>query len=137
MPQLDDNLCYLKAAFDAVCDDAKKAGCWYVALFEARPYYGGPEEGGWWGTDRILVAYRMYESEEAAENAKEAIEVMAADLTADERKRDGDLCLRQMDWLDDRGLDADFLPENDGPSEFFVAVTEGMPESAYGGRHYE
>lgn len=137
MPAIEvDDTDYVGAAFHKVCNEAKESGTYYVALFESRPFYGGPEEGGWWGTDRILVAYQRYESEEAAMSAKDAVEELAAELSAEDRRADGELCLRQMEWLDARGLEADYLPENDGASEFYVTVTEGLPESAYGERHY-
>ena len=132
----DEDLDYLRDSFHQVCSEAKTAGLWYVVLFENRPFYGGPEEGGWWGNDRILVAYQCYDTEEMAEAAKDKVMELAADLTAESRRAEGELCLHQMEFLDARGLDADFLPENDGESEFYVTVMERVPESAYGCRHY-
>jgi hypothetical protein len=136
VPQTIESEGFVKQAFEAVCKEAKPAGVFYVAMFELVPYYGGPEEGGWWGEDNILVAYQRFDTQEAADAAKEKIEELAADLSAQERTAHGEYCLRTMEWLDDRGLDADFLPEDDGPSEYYVTVTDSLPESSYGCRHY-
>jgi hypothetical protein len=32
-----------------------------------------------------------------------------------------------MEWLEARGLDADYLPEMNGAEEYFVLVTETVP----------
>lgn len=128
---------YLRDAFNAVIDDAKPAEKWYVALMERVPYYGGPEEGGWWGNDTHLVAYREFPSEELAEAARKAVEKLAAELKAESHKVFGEKMLRELDWLEERGLDADWLPEPDGESDYYVVVSQGIPEESYGSRHYE
>jgi hypothetical protein len=128
---------YLQEAFNQVCKEAKTAKCWYVSLMENRPFYDGPEEGGWWGCDTVVVAYQQFDTEEAANNAKQAVEKLAAELTEESKKDFGKQCLQEMDWLEQRGLDADFLPESDGESDFFVVVSESVPGSRYGRRGYE
>lgn len=128
---------YLQAAFEAVIPDARTPEAWFVSLVEDVPYYGGPEEGGWWGSDRELVAFRQYATEEAARRAASSIESLARDLSNEARRAEGESCLRSLEWLEARGLDADFLPEPDGPSKFSVVVTEGEPAAASRGvRHY-
>jgi hypothetical protein len=127
---------YLKSAFDQVCKDAKQAQGFYVCLMEYQPFYGGPEEGGWWGHDISLVAYQWFPTEEQAETARLAVLKLAKELEAESRKDYGRQCLREMDWLDARGLDANFLPEPDGPSTFSVVVSEGLPEETRGCRQY-
>lgn len=128
---------YLKQAFHEVCSEAKQAQQFYVVLWEHSSRYGGPEEGGWWTGDVIPVAYQSFATEEAAEAAKDAVQKMAENLSH-EAKRTHDLhCLESMEWLDARGLDADYLPEPDGPSEFSVSVTDQAPEPSYGPTHYE
>jgi hypothetical protein len=134
VPQTEEG--YMRAAFDAVCKEKQEAGVYYVALFESVPWYGGPEEGGWWGQDEILVEYQRVDTEEMALAMKDKIEEMAADLSAQERESHGEYCLRTMEWLDTRGLDADYLPEDDGPSEYYVSVTDTLPESSYRQRGY-
>jgi hypothetical protein len=127
---------FLQQAFDAVCKEAKNAETWYVCLMESAPYYGGPEEGGWYGTDTHLHAYQPFNNEEAARDAAAHVEELAAELSAESQKDFGDQCLREMEWLDARGLDADFLPEPDGESEFYVLVNQGVPEESRGCRQY-
>jgi hypothetical protein len=125
-------------AFFATCQQAKPARSSYVSLYVRAPYYGGPEEGGWWGSDTILVAYQEYPSEQQAEAARLAVEQLAAELTHEAKRGHGQQCLREMEWLEARGLDADYLPEVDGPEDYFVAVEEQPGAlSSTGCRHYE
>ena len=39
----------------------------------------------------------------------------------------GDHCGRQMEWLEARGLEADYFPEDDGPEEYSVSVYSELP----------
>lgn len=128
---------YVEAAFHAVCKEAITPDRWYVALMEKHPYYGGPEEGGWWGTDTYVVAFEQFPTEELAREAAEKVEKLAYELGEEAHKEHGEQCLRELDWLEARGLDADWLPEPDGPSEYFVTVSSGIPEERRGCRHYE
>jgi hypothetical protein len=128
---------YLESAFHAVIEDAKTPETWYVSLVESYQRYGGPEEGGWWTTDSVVISYKEFSTEEAANLAKEAVEKLAEELTAESRKDYGEQMLRSMEWLDDRGLDADFLPEPDGESTYSVVVSKGIPSNSYGPTHYE
>lgn len=102
------------------------------------PYYGGPEEGGWWGHDDKLVAYQWFPTEELASDALEAVKQRAEEMNAQERQEFGDYCLRQLEWLEARGLDSDFLPEPDGELRYW-ATTEEVAGSCVseGCRHYE
>lgn len=127
---------YLKQAFELTVSDAKVPEQWYVTLIEHVPYYGGPEEGGWWGTDHIVVAYKCYPSEELASSVVEAVKALAKELEADAQREYGQQCLREMEWLEARGLDADWLPEPDGPSTYSVSVTDSIVENAFGERQY-
>lgn len=126
----------IQEAFDRVLSDATAAETWYVALVEDRPYYGGPEEGGWWGHDTDIVAYKEFASEALARAAADAVEALAVELERDARAAHGRHCLDELDWLDARGLDADFLPEPDGPPIFRVVVTSKVPCATRGPRHY-
>lgn len=128
---------YLQSAFDAVCKEAKKPEGFYVVLMERAPFYGGPEEGGWWGSDRIVTAYQHFTTEEAANAAKDQVEKLAKELSEESKKEFGKQCLREMNWLEARGLEADFLREPDGDSEYYVVVTEELPQNNYDTRHYE
>lgn len=127
---------YLESAFNAVCKSAVQAGVWYVILVEQSSFYGGPEEGGWWGQDSDLVAFQICPSEEEAERLLESVKVFAAELEAESEKEYGEQCLREMDWLESHDLEADFLVESDGPSSYHAYVAESLPEPARGCRQY-
>jgi len=129
---------YISSAFHEVLADATEAKGSYVSLYVDMPYYGGPEEGGWWGSDTKLVSYQRFPTIEAAEIASEEVQKLAEELSSDARKAHDRHCAESMDWLDARGLDADYLPEPDGEERYFVVVEDspGSRESE-GSRHYE
>jgi hypothetical protein len=127
---------YLQEAFEAIIQDAKTPEQWYVVLVEKMPFYGGPEEGGWWGWDTHVVAFKEYPTEELAQVAAEQIRKFAKELTDQSRREYNEYCSQQMEWLEARGLDADFLPEPDGPSKYSVLVTNEIPQNTYGCRRY-
>jgi hypothetical protein len=127
---------YIHEAFHRVCLQAKAPETWYVCLMEKAQFYGGPEEGGWWGTDTFLSAYQEFPTEEAAEAAAEEVRKLADELSKQSRREHGRQCLRETEWLEARGLDADYLPEPDGPSEYHVLVSRGLPEGSRGCRQY-
>lgn len=128
----------LRNAFFAVCDDVKPAKASYVSLYMDAPYYGGPEEGGWWGTDTELVAYQRCTNDEEAEVKRERVQKLAAELTRNAEDSFGRRCQAETEWLEARGLDDSFLPEVDGNETYWVAV-EDRPGSHVrtGSRHYE
>ena len=130
-------MAYLEAAFDAVIKDHVPSEKWYVVLMEDSSYYGGPEEGGWWGHDTDVLKYAVFNNEEAALQAKERVKELAAELEVQARTEYGEGCLRQLEWLDARGLDADFFPEDDGPSRYWVYCGQEIPQPSVGPRHYE
>ena len=51
-------------------------------------------------------------------------------------KNYGNHCLVTMEWLEERGLDANYLPEIDGENEYFVSVKQELPTVIYGNRQY-
>jgi hypothetical protein len=128
----------IREAFFSICDDAKPRESHYVSLYVNTPYYGGPEEGGWWGSDTHLVAYQEFRTEAQAELAKDQVQELAKELNADAKRSFGEQCLREMEWCEARGLDADYLPEVDGEESYSVVIEEqpGSMESR-GCRHYE
>ena len=130
---------YMQCAFEAIVDKIRrKPESWYVVLLELSPFYGGPEEGGWWGTDQHLVEFAEFPSRQLADEARARIHFLAEDLQHQARREHGEQCLREMSWLEARGLDADFLPEPDGPSTFRVIVTNELPPThVRGNRRYE
>jgi len=101
-------------------------------------YYGGPEEGGWYGTDRTLVRYAQFPTLEQADNAAEEMRVLAKQLSIDAAREFNEGCSRSLDACDARGDDYDTLPEVSGPDSFYVCVTDELPDLYQPGiRHYE
>ncbi len=127
----------IEAAFNRVCEQAKAPECWYVCLMETTPYFGGPEEGGWWGRDTVVAAYQQFPTEELAEAAANEVKKLAAELSTDAKRAFGEQCLREMEWCEQRGLDADYLPEPAGEEEYSVIVSQTLPSPSFGCRHYE
>ena len=113
------------AAFHQICKNAQmpKGGV-YCSLYSVENRYGGPEEGGWWYDDYTLIATEHFPTEELAEEARDKIRTMAREMTEDAAR---DHC-RQMaescDWLESRGLDADYLSEPDGPTVYSVLIEQ-------------
>lgn len=130
---------FYSEAFYAVCKEAKTvtaANIWYVCLMESIPYYGGPEEGGWYGRDNVVVAYQECLSEHQAQTLADEVHKLALELTENERRSYGERCLFETEWLEARGLDDSYLPEPDGPSEFSVCVFNEFPANTFGPRQY-
>lgn len=125
-------------AYEHVCNNAEKADGAYVSLYLQTSGYGGPEEGGWDWHDDNLVCYQRVTTKEQAESLRELINALAESRNEDARMAYGDHCLRTCEWLDERGLDADFLPDPAPPDKYWVAVEDrpGACESR-GCRHYE
>ena len=118
----------MRNEFFAVCTEATKAKAHYVSLYEQCPFYGGPEEGGWWSASTHLVAFQEFVSSDEAKSALAAVQALATRETNESRKAWGDRCLTELAWLEARGLEPDFLPETDGSDEYF-AVQEEKPGS--------
>lgn len=128
----------MKQAFFEICREAKPATAHYVSLYRREPYYGGPEEGGWWGSDYALVAYERFDSDEAASAAAEAVVELAERMSAEAKDAFNRQCAAECEWLEARGLDADFLPEVNGEVSYHVHVEDRPGSLAYeGSRHYE
>ena len=127
----------IKEAFFKICKDAKPATSKYVSLYTRSPYYGGPEEGGWWGHDDILIAHYQCEESQAEEIYGEIMKI-AAELNQEAKNNFERQCLNESKWLESRGLDDTFLPEVDGEVSYYVTIedTPGQNEKC-GTRHYE
>ena len=130
----------IQSAFSEICKDATIANGVYVSLYRCDPFYGGPEEGGWWGRDVFLVASQEFASQELAEKAKEKILELAKQLSSEASHEHGEVCNRQIEWCEQRGIDDPNLifGESDGASTFHVEIEDeqGQNESR-GCRHYE
>lgn len=120
----------MKEEFFQVCALAEPAQAHYVSLYRVESYYGGPEEGGWWGRDYTLVAFQVMPSEEAARQAREQVKALAERATTEAADRFRLGCAAEQAWLDARRLDSDFLPEVSGPDRYEVLVESRPGEHA-------
>lgn len=129
---------YIQEAFEQIVAERKavpQPETWYVVLWERVQWYGGPEEGGWYGNDNIPIEYGTFKSEQEASEVAERVERQARLLTKLAKRQHGENCLHELEWLDARGLDADYLPEAD-ESSFFVTCENEIPQPQYGQRGY-
>jgi hypothetical protein len=132
---------HIRAAFEEVCTKAVVAESHYVSLYVDLPYYGGPEEGGWWGTDTELIAFQEVSSEAEAKAIKDQVLKLAEQLNEDARRRYYEDCARSVEWVEEHDPMAevgDYFPEPDGDEKYWVAV-ETNPGSmkSTGSRYYE
>jgi hypothetical protein len=114
----------IQEAFLGVCKEAKPAEGIFLSLYVHTRPYGGPQEGGWWRDHYTLMAYQPFPTREAASAAQEKVNELAEQLTNEARAGHGEQCNREMDWLEARGLEADFLPEVDGETKYFTQLED-------------
>jgi hypothetical protein len=131
---------YDKEAFFAVCQDAVPATRSYVSLYADQSYYGGPEEGGWWGHDQVLVAYYLCLTDVEAEAVRAAVEKLAGQMSKDAKDDFNRGCKAECEWVEQHDPMADvsdYYPEVGGEVRYWVA-TEDRPGSlaSEGSRHY-
>lgn len=130
-----------REAFFAVCQDAEPAGDFYVSLYRRETYFGGPEEGGWYGHDNTLVAAKWYPTESAARAVEEQVEAHAKQLTKEAHDAFNRQCAAELEWVERRDPMADasdYFSEPGGPDEYYVRVEEKQGYFAsQGSRHYE
>jgi hypothetical protein len=105
-------------AFHRVCRKAKPADYYYVSLYAYHSVYLGPEEGGCWGQDVELISSQEYFCKRDAVRALNKCRRLIKKLDKDARDNHGNYCNRQLEWLEARGLEADYLRENDGPTTY-------------------
>jgi hypothetical protein len=128
----------LRAAFEAVCVNAVKREGVFVSIYHRVPFYGGPEEGGWWSADVVLEEYQSFDFIDDAKAALNQITLYVGAENNASKLEYSKRCRRECDWLEARGLDDDALPEVSGPDSYFVQIetTRGSFEST-GARYYE
>lgn len=132
---------YDKAAFFEVCATAKPAESAYVSLYVELPYYGGPEEGGWWGSDTELVAYQQVSNEVEAKALVDQVKALADKLSQEAKDRFYQDCATSVEWVEQHDPMADvndYFPEPDGEEKYWV-TTESRPGEhvRQGSRYYE
>ena len=119
---------HVQDAFFEICQEAEERQVYYVALMRVVHTYGGPEEGGWYYTDRYVEAVHKCVTRLMADLLRDKIEELAKTFQEEENKGYGDYCLRVMDKADALGCDVGDFGEDGGPDEFFVTVTESHPK---------
>ena len=128
----------IEEAYREVCKEAEEAEHCWVCLYCKAPFYGGPEEGGWWGCDVLLMESQRFACRAQAEAVKAKVEKVAEQLKEDAKVAHDRMCLAQLGDKWD-GEEAQFrYGEVDGPSDYFVVIEDvpGASESI-GSRHYE
>jgi hypothetical protein len=128
---------HIQDAFHKICTKAKPTEDWFVCLMETATYYGGPEEGGWWGQDTTCIQYQRFNNKFDARKAKKRIELLAQKMNAESKKAFGNKCLKEMDFCDQRYMEYDALPEVDGEESYSVILSQSIPQDSKGCRHYE
>jgi hypothetical protein len=130
---------YTKAAFYSVVDEPNEVDQWYVSLYSVDPFYGGPQEGGWWGEDQNLVCWKVYPSKEEAEKAKARVELVAKTFNKIESTKWSVQCERELDIAEAKGMESnDLFGETDGPTTYIVIVEKEIGSNAYrSSRSYE
>lgn len=125
-------------AFKTVIPNATLAKPHYIVLWKRIPFFGGPEEGGWFGSDDIPEAYYRVSTLEAAEALRLQIKAKAKEMSADASRAHGEGCLNQLAWCEERGVDDSnsVYGEDAGAESYYVTVQEEIPEASYGERHY-
>lgn len=121
---MSDKSIFLQA-WNEIIEDSEVAQECYLSLYENVPYYGGPEEGGWWGYIQILLKYCKCSSYAQAEMLSDKLRKHCEELTEEAKKADGQDCLRHMERADQRGEDVSD-DGYDGPSTFYLQI-ESMP----------
>lgn len=129
----------ISQAFDTVCTSAVQREVVYLVLYRTVEFYGGPEEGGWYGHDEFVEAYQEFPSRHAAEAARTAVEALAARLTREAEDERNRAALRACERAYARGEDLD------GPDdpywtrgdEFRVVVQSELPSDTRGNRVWE
>ena len=123
------------SAYFDVCDTAVRTEQtkWFVSLYVKAPFYGGPEEGGWWGTDRLLVAYYEVPSEEMANTIVEKIEGWVSDINDDAKRHHDEVNLQLSINAENKGYDSpeELYGEDDGPEQYFVVIENGVGQNEY------
>lgn len=128
---------YLKAAFEEACTSAVKPQGFFVTMYEHVPFYGGPEEGGWWGNDTVVAASQHFGFKEEAEKALAKVKELAEQFSATAKKAFNQQCANECDWLEKRGLEDGFLPEVDGETRYTVMLeTERGASEHHDERYY-
>jgi hypothetical protein len=113
----------------------------YLVLRRSEQYYGGPEEGGWWGWDHLVEAFKMFASKEEAEQAYDQVQDYIKTLNREcaEARLNG--LNRAYEDAVARDPAADLDGEDDNrcglETHYSVDIEDHEPKDEYGPQHYE
>ena len=125
-------------AFFQLVENPEACGTYWVSLIKTETFYGGPEEGGWWGEDHIPIATKEVATKREAKLLRQRIAKLAAELSREEQQDHSARCQRQLEWAEARGMDADdVFGEVDGPTLWSVRISRRPPREIRGSRSYE
>jgi len=124
-------------AWNEIMADAQEAEECIVSMYSIEPYYGGPEEGGWWGNLLILKEFVRCTTRNAAEKLQEKLQSRCEEMSREEKTFDYEECLRVCVRAYARGEDVDDHGY-DGPSSYTVLIEKFPGENQVTERsHYE
>jgi hypothetical protein len=113
----------------------------YVVIYHGEQYYGGPEEGGWYGWDYVWTGYAVFASKDEATKARDWIERAMNPWNDELVQQRNEALASEYEALVARDPSADFDGPDDDESGCFesysVSVQETKPEDSFGSRHYE
>lgn len=129
------------SAYFDVCKTAVKVTNerWFVSLYIKAPFYGGPEEGGWWGCDRVLVASYEVASDVMAQTVYEKIASWVSETNDDAKREHGEVNLQLSINAEQKGYDSpeDLYGNDDGPDEYYVCIENNVGQNEHrDDRHY-
>jgi hypothetical protein len=130
----------IREAFEEALRDATLVQDWHCTLYLTERWYGGAEEGGWWGSTVSAVAHVTYKTEAEAEAALAAVKQLAIAKTKEAKQIHGDVCLQQLDYCEQRGIDDanSVFGEVDGEDSYSVRIENELGASEYSmSRYYE
>ena len=110
----------------------------HVSIYLKERYYGGPEEGGWYGTDLTLESSVQVQSKRLADELAAKLSSTADQKTKFAKTAWSKMCQRELDAAEASLIDPLDLPEPNLPDEYcvFVERVKGF-HATRGSRHYE
>ena len=124
-------------AWNEIIEDKEVAQECYLSLYEEIPYYGGPEEGGWWGHLHILKQYCKCPTLDYAEELRKKLEIHCKELTEEAKRANGEHCLHYIQQAEARNEDVDDYGY-DGPMSYYVIIESVAGQNQVTERsHYE
>ena len=128
----------IQEAFMKLVERPISCGKWYVVLWKEMQFYGGPEEGGWWGWDSVPESYVVVNTREEAIALAKRIVGLAAELSREAIMEHGRVCIAQLEHCEARGIEDSnsVFGEVGGPDRYKVRISNKLPRARYGDRQW-